>query len=150
MHAFLRSASSRSILIESPGTGHPLPSVCNRKRLCLLFAGSLTPARRIPAGRLPRGELLDIAFVFAKTARKYLKLVLRTQTVRYLLRSANPSRNKKFQPLVQIVRQGCRGQCVHAPGRFNGASTALPRRPSGLLEKPDVPSAARCALWTRH
>ena len=97
-----------------------------------MSAGSLPPARRIPAGRLPRGELLYIAFVFAKNACKYLKLVLRTQTVRYLLRNANPSRNKKFQPLVQIVRQGSRGQCVHAPGCFNGASPALPRRPSGL------------------
>ena len=55
--------------------------------------------------------------------------------MRYLLRSANPSRNKKFQPLVQIVRQGSRGQYVNAPERFNGASTALPRRPSGLLER---------------
>ena len=96
-------------------------------------AGTLIPARRIPSGRLPRGELLNIAFVFAKNARKYLKLALCAQTVRYLLRSANPSRNKKFQPLVQIVRQGSRGQCVHAPGCFNGASPALPRRPSGLL-----------------
>ena len=69
------------IIIESPDTGYLPSPVCNRKRLYLLPRWIPDTCPPIPAGRLPRGELLDIAFVFAKIARKYLKPVHEPQRI---------------------------------------------------------------------